>query len=79
MDAIKKAWKGTENLALVFWGYFIFDQLSISILAGTIGAIGRISGNSRIAATLIIIIVMPFIIWVYRSLWKCAFNVKWKP
>lgn len=79
MDAIRTAWSGKENLALVFWGYFVLGQIGFGLAMGMIGALSVIYELEFIAIIFAVFMLLPFVIWSTWSVWVCAFNVKWQP
>ena len=74
---ISQAWRGQRPLGEIFWIYyvfvpgglrFIFWLLSLLEPSRTIGLI------SLVLYSIILVLVIPYSIWVYFSLWRCSVN-----
>ena len=70
MNQIKAAWKGDEKLWKVFWVFFLPVAIPLGIARGFAGWF-LIQYESLVFAVLI------WAVWVYVSLWRCAFNARW--
>ena len=79
MDALIKAWRGSEKLSIVFWGYFVLGHIGFALIAGIIGGYSGIFNIPYVAILFSILFYLPFIVWSLWSVWNCAFNVEWKP
>ena len=74
MKAIGRSWRGEEKLWHVFWLYHVLGGIAL------VGGVGF--GVSILAPALWrlfgLCIVLPYLIWVFVSLWRGAFNCEWK-
>jgi len=70
MNWIIRAWKGEEKLWKVFWfGGVIIDAGFTSIK--------KILGHTEFTDALFAISAGIYLVWLFVSEWRCAFNAKW--
>ena len=82
---IIRAWKGEERLWIVFWLYGVLGLSFLTILQIFLQAVGTSAEKNGHSTTGIVIIMsfitifaIAYIVWAICSLWRCAFNAKWK-
>jgi hypothetical protein len=73
VDAIIRAWKGKERLWRVYW---LYHGLYGFALATAVSKTRLLSIPSITNAAYVFLII--YLIWVYVSIWRCAFNVERK-
>ena len=72
MNDIMAAWNGKEKLWKVFWLYnFLLGTLLLS-------AMDYLVGLGTVIEVITYLIVLVWAVWVLVSLWRCAFNAKWR-
>ena len=69
---IGRSWHGSEKLWKVWWLYFYLLSAFIVATLDQLHQAGFIS--ERLAA----LIIMPYIVWIMVSLWRCAANCNWR-
>ncbi|MFZ5523562.1 MAG: zinc ribbon domain-containing protein [Pseudomonadota bacterium] len=78
---IIRAWNGEERLWIVYWLYNVLGIFLLRLLAA-IGVIAITAINAFIVKAIVgivfLVLYIAYFIWAVGSLWKCAFNVKWK-
>ena len=70
MNQIKAAWKGDEKLWKVFWVFFLPVAIPLGIAR-------FFAGWYVIQYESLVFAVLIWAVWVYVSLWRCAFNARW--
>jgi len=78
MEQIKKAWLGKKELYIVFWYYYIVGILILSILIPLIGVTAEQLKLQIFLYPPLYLFVIVYGIWIIVSLWRSAFNAKWK-
>ncbi len=86
---IPKCWGGREALWKVFWAYgffgsgvvmaITFGTLTIVLLAGLAVTPVDLRGGALtlyFAAALGVFLILPFLVWIHVSVWRCAPNVE---
>ena len=72
MDFVKNAWNGKEKLWKVFWLAGVLGGLALNILGKILTALLGPFG------LIIALISVPYIIWYFVAIWRCAFNADWR-
>jgi hypothetical protein len=72
MNWIKRAWRGEEKLWKVFWIYWVIASIIIRIIDKATG-----NTNAEVYTKLDLLEIL-YGLWILVSLWRCAFNTKWK-
>ena len=83
----KRSWQGEELLLKVFWGWFLCGHgvilgcsIGFMVLAMILGfAVSPASLNAGVlglasGASLFVLTIVPYSIWISVSLWRCAPN-----
>ena len=85
LSAMRKAWRGEERLWKTYWLYNVLGVLSIGFVLKSLQAYGiqrEQNNQSSIGLSIFIFLLaisfFPYLIWALTSLWKCAFNTRWK-
>ena len=82
ISAIARAWKGEERLWRVFWIYVILGSVVINLVQTILVSIETAGEITRVWNIIIVgvwsFISLLYFIWAMTSLWKCAFNTRWK-
>ena len=71
MHWIKRAWRGEERLWRVFWIGGVILDIGFT-------AIKKILGHTETTDFVYAIVALIYLVWLFVSEWRCAFNVKWK-
>ncbi|MCP5362049.1 MAG: hypothetical protein H6908_05395 [Hyphomicrobiales bacterium] len=74
--ALSRAWNGQERLWKVFWIYGVVVGLVIGFLAGIL--VLTLFGAEYVPGRIINFVILPYKIWIWVALWRCAFNTNWK-
>lgn len=72
MDFLKRPWKGESKLWLVFWVYGIAFSIAFKLASFVILVAQPAIWPVIVAFALV------YTLWWYVSLWRCAFNTRWK-
>ena len=75
MNWIKRAWRGEEKLWKVFWLYDVLVGFGFNFIDAIIK---NGFGSKSIEYILFDIMYFVYAIWLFISLWRCAFNTEWK-
>jgi hypothetical protein len=78
----KSVWRGERTLARVFWVYGILCGAGLKIaMGGIISAFASLSDSNDLFVIIIIattIFYFIYVIWILVSIWRSAFNTKYK-
>lgn len=79
MGFFKRAWRGEEKLWKVFWlyGVLLYTVLSLVFLVLLVPVV---LASLMIPAFGLVpfIIMLPYTVWVWVAVWRCAWNAKWR-
>lgn len=73
---IARAWRGEERLKVIFFmGYFPFRFILHAALFFSFFIVsGPCAGSSPIYFYTVVLVLVTYLIWIYVSCWRCAFN-----
>jgi len=81
MGFIKRSWRGEEKLSRVFWLYYVLGEFILFLFLFLIVFLISKVVTSVPPFLIFLIYVIPvlgYFIWIFVSLWRCAFNSNWK-
>ncbi len=72
---LKEIWRGEEKLSVVFWLFYVVGGLGVALLLSLFMFLGE-SVAWWLNYLAILLIAVPYSVFIYVSLWRSAFNVE---